>query len=420
MNNSQNQNAKQLNDHFGYLYSNVATLAKQLDVLKNSLPAEIALKATLQNLIRSQLRPAFRRLIAYYKAGVTRGLINVVVPDPAVQILRCPAVTFDQVLNTPTLSADWSEGLAWTGYAGAIAEDGSVYGSGAGAFVQINHCATHNLFTSVFDQFLKVFARVVSEANAALDGTLTNWNTHEPHYALYLAFLRLFEYARASSNTLTRRHLDFYYREILGLKEKGPEPSHVHLLAELARQVGSHAFKAGVLFKAGKDDQRKDVFFANDADLVANHAEVVALKTIYRHGKEPVEGPLGSTMIHAGRLYAAPVTDSDDGLGAPLTSVDQSWHPFFNKVYGDGALTDIRMPRADVGFAIASHYLLLAEGERTVSMTLAVTGFSSDAPQDFGDDVRCLLTTEKGWLEKTAESFKTDGPGGLTLTLKLS
>src|SRR5437899_9003947 len=48
LNNSQNQNAKQLNDHFGYLYSNVATLAKQLDVLKNSLPAEIALKATLQ------------------------------------------------------------------------------------------------------------------------------------------------------------------------------------------------------------------------------------------------------------------------------------------------------------------------------------------------------------------------------------
>jgi hypothetical protein len=34
--------------------------------------------------------------------------------------------------------------------------------------VRINHCATHALFKSVFEQFLKVFARTVSEAALAL------------------------------------------------------------------------------------------------------------------------------------------------------------------------------------------------------------------------------------------------------------
>ena len=69
-------------------------------------------------------------------------------------------------------------------------------------------------------------------------------------------------------------------------------------------------------------------------------------------------------MLHNGRLFASPVANSDDGLGAPLTSADGSWHPFFNKIYVDGALAEIRMPKAEIGFAIASHYLLMAEGSR--------------------------------------------------------
>jgi hypothetical protein len=71
---------------------------------------------------------------------------------------------------------------------------------------------------------------------------------------LFLAFLRLFELVRADINTLTGRHLDFYYRQILRLKEKAAEPGHVHLLVELARQVSSHELQAGQLFKAGKDE----------------------------------------------------------------------------------------------------------------------------------------------------------------------
>ncbi len=39
----------------------------------------------------------------------------------------------------------------------------------------------------------------------------------EPHFALVLAFLHLFEKLQAHQNTLTKRHLDFYYREVLQL-----------------------------------------------------------------------------------------------------------------------------------------------------------------------------------------------------------
>ena len=388
----------------------MASLARQLDNLKTGLPDDVALKGKLQNLVQTQLAPAFKRLIAYNKAGSTLGLIKDIAPK--IQILRQDAASFGAVLSHG-LSGDWSGGAAWAAYVAAIAPDASVYGdTTADVFTQINHCSTHTLFKSVFDQFLQVFAGVVGEANAALNETLDHDNTHEPHYALYLAFLRLFEYARTFGNKLTQRHLDFYYRTILGLKQKSGQPGHVHLLAELARQTASRHFPAGETFKAGKDDQGKDAFFANETDFVANQAKVAALKNLYRHGSEPVNG----SAIHQDRMFASQAANSDDGLGAPLTSSDGSWHPFFNKIYTDGALTQIRMPEPEIGFAIASHYLLMAGGTRTITLEMAVSEYTgpheptgkekfSDKrgdrrkPINFSADIQCLVTTEKGWLE---------------------
>lgn len=406
----------ELRNRLGYLYASIGTLATALDGLKDALPRDHALAATLQNLIRTQLAPAFERLIAYHKGG-TPGLINPVAP-PGVQILRHPVVSFASIL-TDGLSQDWSKGAAWAGHVAGIAPEPSVYGNpAASVFAQINHCTTHNLFRSIFDQFLRVFARIVADAEKALDDTLTRWDRHDPHYALFLAFLRLLEFGRASVNTLTQRHLDFYYRDILGLKERGAEPGHVHLLAELAKQAASHQFKSGTLFKAGKDGEGRDAFFAGTAVFVANRARVAAVQTVYRHGKEAV----GTSALHEGRLYASPVANSDDGLGAPITNVDQSWHPFFNKIYRDGALAEIRMPKAEIGFAVASHYLLLAGGAREVNVGLLATSPAGPFKElfNYADDMRCLLTTEKGWVEKKPNHFSPISSNLLRLRVTLT
>jgi len=305
-----------LKDRLGYLYSVIGALAQALDRFAQSLPDWIALKGVIRNLIQTQLTPAFARLIAYYRGGVGLGLVNAVAPSPEMQVFRRTVGKFSDVLSAG-LSADWSQGAVWSDYLSHIAADDSVYNaSGAiDVFARINHCTTHSLFRSVFEQFLKVFARTVSDAQAALSETLSNYSGHAPHYALFLAFLQLMERARTAGNALTQSHLDLYYRIILGLKEKPAEPGHVHLLAELAKQAASYDFVAGQLFKAGKDATGKNAFFANVTDFVANKTVVAALKTVYYHGSEPV----ASGANDQGRIFASPVANSDNGQGAPLT-----------------------------------------------------------------------------------------------------
>jgi hypothetical protein len=404
----------ELKQQLGYLFSTIGTLAKQLDALKDALPPAVPLKAVLQNLIKNQLANAFERLIADFKGGKTLTVIDTAaVPVLQVDILGGAAVSLESLLSTG-LSGDWSGGMDWVTYQTNINENTGIYGDPAGnVFAKTNHIATHNLFTGIFDQFLKVYARTAIDARQALHQSLTS-SDHEPHYALLLSFLRLFAYARAEANTLTTRHLDFYYRDILKLKEKPAEPSHVHLLIELAKQANSQEIAADALFKAGKDDLGIDVFFANDRTFIANRSKVTALKTVYRHTNFEHD----SQAFQNGRLFASPVANSDDGMGAKLTSTDQSWQPFFNKIYSLGELTKIKMPKAEIGFALASHYLLLAEGARTITLRFTIDNISVLAANH--TNVDCFVTTEKDWFKAEVTEFIIPVQGQLRLKIKLA
>lgn len=102
-----------------------------------------------------------------------------------------------------------------------------------------------------------------------------------PHLVLFLTFLELLQQARAQLNDLTRRHLEFYYREALRLTSQDSVPDRVHALVELADGQGQFLLPAGTLLQAGQDSQGNDLFYRSDRDLLANHATVAAVKSLF-------------------------------------------------------------------------------------------------------------------------------------------
>jgi hypothetical protein len=394
----------------GALFGAVGSLAAQLDALKEGLPPDQPLRAALASLVRTRLGPAMDRLIGSHKAGTARGLVEDAVPSPNFRVLGRLITTFP-VVTSAGLSADWyahSKAATWPAHLTGVAAQDQLFGTEPAPAAQIGHLAGHNLFTTTLDELLSAFARVVIDAEAALTDTFGR-SGHEPHYALFLAFVRLLEHARAEANTLTRRHLDFYYREILRLRERPAAPGSAHLLLELAKQARSSLVAEGARFRAGKDAGGVDTFFAADRDVVANRARVAERRKVYRH----TDGPAAALPLQDGRILASAVADFDAAAGP-----GSSWHPFVDTTVVNGALTDIRMAPAEVGFAIASHYLWLAEGARTVTVDLTTVG-GGDVP-DLRADLACLLTTEKGWLEKDPTTFERLKDGRLQLVITLT
>ena len=404
---------QKLNELFAAIFSISRALDDYLLKLPdkdNSGEKDFGFKGTLINLVQTKLSPALRRLVAYYLAvdGVPAASTDFLENSDMSgwKVLNRQVVNADTIINGEGLSNNWwSNGaVSWNAHITAINADESIFGPAAwmpDEYRRISHAVNHNLFSSIFDQYLQVYSRIVQEAEKALLSTLEKWDAHPAHYTLFLSFLKLFRFAQADINTTTQKHLDFYYKEVLRLKPKGAEPNHAHILVELSKQTYAYALKKGTEYKAGKDSDGKEVIYAQDTEETFNKAKVALLKSVYKgdnNGKDDqlTEVTNAIEVNNKGRLFSSPVTNSNDGLGAELKSANKEWHPYVNKKFKEGRLIDIDMPNAQIGFAVASHYLYLKEGERRVYIRL-VTG--NNAVLATGLSCEAWITTGKGWFK---------------------
>lgn len=381
------------------LFSAILALSKAIDGYALSLPNETILKQNIRNLIQIKLAPALHTLIANYYAADAfhHNYLNLTALSDW-NILNTPLTDAAQIINTIELSDIWLfDTIAdnWIDYKNAIIADDSIYNDPINGFaddyLSISHAANHNLFSGIFDTYLIAYTKIIEDATAELLSSLENFDTHAPHYTLFLCFLKLYKFAQVNINTITERHLDFYYREVLRLQPKPAEANKVHVLAELAKQVDDYLLEKSTALKAGKDSLNNDAVYALDNDAVFTKATVAQLKTFYKASN--TDSLL--TQNNANRVFASPITNSADGLGAELTESKEEWHPFVHKVFQEAQLKNIAMPKAQIGFALASHYLFLTEGERKVFIRLVL----NDNAALNGKHIECYLTIEKGWYK---------------------
>jgi hypothetical protein len=204
----------------------------------------------------------------------------------------------------------------------------------------------------------------------------------EPHYALFIAFLDLFRVAQDDLNTITQRHLDFYYRDVLQLKEKAAVPDQVFMIFELAKQVTTGLIKKGASLNAGKDGKGQALTYTTDADLVINKATVQDLKTVFADKNNDY------------RIYASPIANSGDGYGSKLASDDPKWRTFGRKDFAN-----LDQKQGDVGFAFSSPLLFMAEGKRLVTITLTFgQTVDIDTPL-LANALKVQFSGEKKWID---------------------
>ncbi len=102
-----------------------------------------------------------------------------------------------------------------------------------------------------------------------------------PHFALFLAFLELLGHARIRLNALTRRHLEFFYRDVLRMVRKRAVPDRVHVLVDLDSGTDQVALPAGTNLRAGKDSLGRDLVYRTDRELVANQVQVARISSLH-------------------------------------------------------------------------------------------------------------------------------------------
>ncbi|MDD3076740.1 MAG: baseplate J/gp47 family protein [Proteiniphilum sp.] len=221
------------------------------------------------------------------------------------------------------------------------------------------------------DEDIETFLRSVEEGGSI-----------KPHLALYVAFIQLLEFTKSRFNTLTRRHLDFYYQHILQIEKLPPTVDKVHVLFELAKNCVDAQIADGTQLDGGKDGKGQKRIYETDGELIANQVKVVQLRNLYNDHKNS-------------KLKASEKAASFDGVGGDFPNDEVKWWPF-GHYHAPGYP---ELPDAKVGFALASDVLAMREGERNVKLTIEfVTSPASLPVSMLTENLEIWCSGEKGWL----------------------
>ncbi len=364
--------------------------------------------AILLNHIKARLLPTVKRSFTYYKASLDESLMVDSIPTD-LNIFFEPLTGHQNAIDATlsNLSSTWYVGFAsFSAFYGALASDPSIFGNPAGSIAdKIKYATQHNFFTSILDEISASTTFITKLSQKYLSKYLTDWPGHQPHYALYLTWLQLLDDTKAHLNELTGRHLDFYYKDVLQLKPLAEDPDSAFLVMELNRVTPFYALKDDTQFMGPKDKNGNLITYESIRETILNKAKIKHLTAMY-YGA--VEDNIG-TQINNRRLFAAPVINSADGLGEKLAEHVIAWHPFHIKEYVNAELDSINMPKAEIGFAISSHYLRLGEGKRTIILEISISNnvkFNEFAYQAF-------ITMEKEWFPiEQIDLDRTLGAGG--------
>lgn len=353
------------------LINHIYKQAKQIELFYQKLPADLPLKGEIRALISKtspidteQLVTAFAEMIRYYKA----------IKDD-----------LDPALFELFYSEHWQLPDRET-------YDSNIRFKPDGSYDQ-------DKLRKLFHTFYLALIKIKQRADYWFERNLASPELRQPHVALFLTFLHLFRHAQDSLNTLTKRHLDYYYTEVLCLDRRPETPDEVYLIFELSKDFNSYLVEKGTELLAGKDKDRKPLLFETIEDWVVNKAQVAELKNIYFDHTNP------DTLK---KIYAAPdARFSYDQQGNPVE--DQSTTGW--RALGD----DEALPKGEIGFAIASPQLILREGKRIVDVDLKlditpgiITKFtnilnklnSSSSPKSAFQIELSSPEEETGWMTK--------------------
>ncbi len=243
-----------------------------------------------------------------------------------------------------------------------------------------------------------------NEINDFLKSVSTG-NKIPPQLALFVSFVGLLEFTQKRFNLLTKRHLDFYYQQVLQTKKLEATPDSVHLVFELAKNFVSEKVAAGTPVEAGKDASGKKLIYKTTEEIIVNKARVAALKTVYH---QP-----GLNCIKADDTAGEP--KKPDGGKMDLLA---KWWPF-------GYINDAdfaELPSARIGFSIASKLLEMSTGNRAV--LISVQFEQPIKPVDakiLTENLEISCTGEKGWtapLKALPETLNESGKKIFTTGVK--
>lgn len=251
-----------------------------------------------------------------------------------------------------------------------------------------------------------------------------NWKTFfdettpadRPHKALFIAFLRLLEALNEHANGLTKRHLDYYYKEVLQFVHREAQPDKVHLVFTCANTLKERFIEKNATLSAGETADGKPIVFRLVDELVVNRATITQLYSVFQHSDT-----FGNRLFSKDNTLFLTATDEEKPFGFRAFGEHQLR---YKKTAGTFETPEMRDPEtqtmqpASIGCAFSSPLLCLAEGQRVITIRLEIQRSTNHLFTS--KDFQFSITTANGWFTFSDEMIDVSGQQQSEIKLKLT
>lgn len=221
------------------------------------------------------------------------------------------------------------------------------------------------LYTPVYESLLSLQFRASNLFQKSIEGD----SNHKAHVGLIITFLKLYEYAKNDLNTLSKKHLDFYYRKILAQKPYGVVAKNTYVYFQIDENIDFLPIDQGKFIVAGQNDDGSEICYQTVEEIILNNAVLSELKTLFLSRNNYFEYNSRHKLV-SGIFSKTHCTDPSE-----VIDFNQNDDVFSTLGEDQILITDHEktMDNGRVGFAVASPSLVLGKSNRQILFNFSFT-----------------------------------------------
>ena len=283
------------------------------------------------------------------------------------------------------------------------------------------------LYTPIFKSLTSLQLKAKKLLNISIDDS----SDHKAHVGLLITFLKLYEFVQNDLNTISKKHLDFYYKEILGQKAHGVVAKNMHVYIQMDQNIEGLTIDRGKYIVAGQNEDGTEILYETEEEISLNNVIISELSTLFlsrnnyydfNSGFKLVSGIFSKTHC----ANSSEVIEFNENNDAFSTLGEEQLF---------SADSEKTMNNARIGFAISSPTLVLGKSNRDLLFNFY---FTSDSikylsnliidisnkrgvteEEVFSEIFKNLFTIEytnvEGWIEVT--NYDVEYPSDWTLNI---
>ncbi|MEC7619250.1 MAG: hypothetical protein VX714_00750, partial [Bacteroidota bacterium] len=219
------------------------------------------------------------------------------------------------------------------------------------------------LYTPVYESLLSLQFKAAKLFHQSIEGN----SNHKAHVGLLITFLKLYEYVKDDLNTLSKKHLDFYYKDILSQTPNGVVAKNMYINIQIDENIDFLTVDQGKLIVAGQNPDGSEITYETEEEIILNNTVISDLRTLFLSRNKSFDYNSRNKLVSGiySKTHCANATEVNE-----FNNNEQ----VFSTLGEDQVLITDRertMDNARIGFAISSPSLVLGKSNREINFNFS-------------------------------------------------